>query len=131
MLLHIPLIAAMCSHGVGAQHVPNSSICIYPVGTGTKEKAKEMCSNNSDKVMKPHSIEFINYMLVRSLAQDYWLDYDYIDGICPCIGLQIIQFIMEALFCSIRGTPTSPSEFVKFADFFGSIFRKVSDHILY
>ena len=112
MWLHIPLIA-MCSHGVDAQHVPNSSICIYQMGYGTKEKAKEMCSNNSDKLIKPHSVQFINYVLGRSVSANHWLDYDSIDGIGPCIGLLIMRFILEALFYSIRVTQTGPKEIFK------------------
>ena len=82
----------MCSHGVGVQHVPNSSLCIYQMGTATKEKAEEICSNNSDKLMKPHSIQFINYMLGRSVSEDYWTDFDSIDGIATFIGLQLMQY---------------------------------------
>ena len=110
------IILAMCSHGVDVKHAPNNSICIYQMGTGPKDEAKQRCLNNSDKLMKLHSIQFIYYIarLSRSnyhASKYYWLDYDSVYGIDPCIGLRIIYFIIEELFCITRATPTGTYEF--------------------
>ena len=71
----------MCSHGLGVKRATNSSICLYIMGHGTKEDGKERCSKNSDDLLKPDSIQLMDYIARMTTRKDWWIGYENIYGI--------------------------------------------------